>query len=208
MKYREFLGEMPIRRYPTDPELGLADKQKNSKLTEKILASSKKQLIKSYGNYRELYRWKNHYALIDMKDREIIYYLQWKQKYYKFLNSEVISETFHWKNRAVFGLSTITEYAYLDLLLPLTSIIMCDYEHTQPGENFWLRLIEAAISRKLHVYYLNMLPISSTVKRELIPITDDNDLKAIIMLNEPWGDRNANMAKRILISVKPLTLNQ
>lgn len=205
MKYREFLNELPQRRYPVDTDLGFPSKFENSRLVKKILKSDKTVFIESFNNDRNLYRFKNRFVLVDEYYHQIIYYMTWKQKFYKCLNSEVAIETIHWRDRSVFGFSNLTQHVYLDLLLPLTKVIMCDYEHTSPGERFWFRLVETALNKNLKVYYFNFLPTSHIFKNELITINDEFDLKEILLDKTPWGDNMNSQSKRILISSKMLT---
>lgn len=204
MRYHEFLTELPQRRYPVDPNLGFMDNRHNYRLAKTVIKSSKKKLVKDYGADRYLYKFGNKFILVDEYNRRVLYYCGYKQKYYKFLNKIVTSEILHWRDRTVFGLGNTSEYVYLDLLLPLTGVLMSDHEHTMPGERFWSRLIETALSRRLLVYFINFTPVNPTINREIIYIGSESDLRQLELDGAVHGVESSYRSKRWIISVDPL----
>lgn len=185
---------------PLDDELGFKHFENNRELAATILKSKKSILIETTHLGNILFKNGNKFIVVDPHRIQVIYYLKWKQSFYKLLNTTVSQEIIHWRDRGIFETRNLTSHVYLDLLLPINNVIMSDFIHTNPAENFWLKLIDESFDRDLQIYTVDFN------KNQLYHIKDKLDFNSfIISKNEktsksPWGDQVKFEARRIIIS--------
>ena len=206
---RHYISEMPRRIDPLDPELGFKDLNLNRRIASGVLESSNKIQIKQFNNGLVLYRIANKFVLIDPFRVTVVYYLAWKTKFFKYLNTKVVSTVLHWRDRPIPGQIGLTSWVFFDLLLPIEGAIMTDIKHSSPGEAFWVRRIEEALEKNLYVYYLDLLPSDEATNRQLLRIKDSLHLYHLLIPNvddktQPWGDTTKFEGRRIIISNKQI----
>lgn len=199
------LNEMPRRVYPVDDELGFKENSNNYKLAKLVIQSKKSILLETTELGNKLYKHGNKFLLVDPFRVRLLYYLKWKEKFYNLINKTVTQEILHWRDRGLFEIRNLTSHIYFDLLLPINNIIMTDYIHTKPGENFWLKLTDDAFDRNMYVYTVNfsynqLVHIKNKLEFNSLIIYDKENL-----LNNVWGDEKKFEARRIIISKNNLT---
>jgi len=207
---RQSLFEMPRRIPLPDNEFGLKNTAHNKKIANSIMLNKNAVVLEEFTYHRKLYKYKNKFALIDTDNAVLLYYMRYQNQYIKYLQAEVTSEVLLWKNRSQYlvGLTNITSRVFFEYLLPINGIIMTDTLHTEPGELFWLKRIEEALSKKLYVYYINLLPVDQNTNREIVRINDILDILYLSgdnVMKNPWGNEEKYEASRILISINELS---
>ena len=185
---------MPRRITLPPNEFGLKNEQFNTRIASAMLKHA--SVLEYFQNDLALYKYKNKILLVDKYNIRTLYYLRYKISYISYLNEHVSTAVLHWKNRYQYlvGLSDIAYLVFFKYLLPNTGIVMTDNLHTEPGEIFWLKLIDKSIEKGYYVYNLNLLPVDKDNNRELIQISDMNDVLHL----------GNNEDRRVLISLKPL----
>lgn len=203
---RKMLAELPKRIELSPDEFGLKNVEYNYRVASSILKHPQKTLVETYPRQRNLYRYQNRFILIDEESVMVLYYLSWKEEFFKILNTTVTTEVLHWRNRGqtMMGFANLTRHVFFDLLLPLRGAVLSDSLHTPSGEAFWVKIIEESFDRNLGVYYLNFLPVNTHVNREIIQLHDKNDFLDLTnptnsVVRAPWGGHEKFEARRFLI---------
>ena len=202
------LTEMPKRITPQDKELGFKVTKSNSDLAKEILQSNKSRLIETTQLGNQLYRYGNRLVLIDPHHVKVLYYMKWEDIYFKLLGITVTKEVLQWRDRGVFESRNLTSHVFFDLLLPIRSVVMTDIKHSDPGERFWLRIIDEAFDRNLLVYFINFLQTDANNNHQVTLLKNKLDFSALLISSDnkqtPWGDEDKFMARRIVITTKVL----
>lgn len=208
---KKILQELPRRIQLPPDEFGLKNEKYNSRIVSTILAAKNKSMIESFGDGRDLWRYKNKFILIDSRLQQVLYYLSWREEHYNFFDRMVATEVLHWRNRGQYmmGLSNLTQHVFFDLLLPLYGAILSDRLHTSYSEAFWVKMIEAAFNRDIAVYYVNFIAVSSNINREIIRLYDRNDFLNLVnpnnpIVREPWGNDEKYESRKFLLTLEPL----
>jgi hypothetical protein len=201
--------EMPRRIYPVDPDLGFTVEKNNRDLASEIIKSKNTIQLESTKLGNILYKYGNKFVLVDPYRMMVLYYLSWKDKYYKYLNSTVSQEVLHWRDRGLYETIDLSSHVFFDLLLPIHGKIMTDFIHTNSGERFWLRRINETFNKNLHIYCIYFLQTTDS-SRKIVKVKDDLSFKSLLispdnkLSNNPWGYDNKFEARRILITQEPL----
>lgn len=199
------LTEMPRRMIPSDEDLGFRHQKNNQDLVTDVIKSKRSVLIETTHLGNQLFKNGNKFILIDPYRVQVLYYLKWSEVYYKLLDTKVTQEVLHWRDRNLFETRNLTSHVFFDLLLPINNVVMTDFKHTNPGERFWLRVVDEAFDRGLYVYTVDF-----NINR-LVRINDKLDFSALLIPKDektsknPWGDLSKFEARRVIISSNVLS---
>ena len=195
--------ESPQRFDPSNPELGFDVTNINQKLAYEVL-SSRAILVQTTKLGNSLYKCGNLFILVDPHRVVVLYYMKWVDEYYNLLGTTVAREVLHWRNRGVFESRNLTSHVFFDLMLPIHGCVMTDIMHTSPGEGFWLRMVDEAFDRELHVYHIDFLQSKARPRPEVRLLADKMDFHSLLITDSatqsPWGDEHKFNARRIVIS--------
>lgn len=198
------LSEMPREIYPADDQLGFRESRENTKLAQGILKSSKSILVEVTDLGNRLYKNGNKFILVDSHNVKVLYYIKWQDVYVNLINKQVSKINLHWRDRRIFESRNLSTHVFFDLLLPINGSIMTDYKQTEHGRNFWFKVIDESLNRKLNVLVVNFLQTDQNNKNQIIPIKNRMDFHSLLISdgegNSPWGRQQKFEARRIIIS--------
>lgn len=202
-----YLGEMPRRIPLPDNEFGLKTDSYNRRIATAVKNNPQTVVLETFPHNRLLCKYKNKFMVLDTDRTVILYYMHYRIGYNSFLKQYITCEVLHWKNRGQYmaGLSNISSHVFFKYLLPINGTVMSDHLHTEFSESFWVRRIEEAFGLNLNVYYLNILPVSSTINREIIRLDSIDDFLELTnpdnrVNRSPWEVERKYEGRRILIS--------
>lgn len=148
-----------------------------------------------------LYKRGHEIMLIDNSDPnvpKIIYFVKFIRKKIHYINRESIQQIAVWRESGSVAVGVASDI-FFNYLLPLTGCIVTDLYQTSNGQRFWEDRIHDALSRGLHVYFLDVMPPS----RRCIPILNVNDLST--HKNEIWGGGQKFHERRVIITSSEVT---
>jgi hypothetical protein len=198
------IGESPQRIKPPNPELGFDVDRNNRELASEILRSNRASVVHTTQMGNLLYKYGNRFILVDPHQAVVLYYMKWTDEYYSLLGTTVTREVLHWRNRGVFESRNLTSQVFFDLLLPIHGCVMTDIVHTEPGEGFWLRMIDEAFDRGLYIYNIDFLQGKMRSTPEVKLLANKMEFHSLLIMNSaaqsPWGGEHKFNARRIVIS--------
>jgi hypothetical protein len=213
MKHRKFnLSESPRNIEPKDSNLGFTVTADNEKLALAILNNKKAIKIEHTNLGNILYRYGNKFILVDPFYKKVVYYLSWNDRYFKIIDAVVSQEVLHWRDSNSFEYRNLSAHVFFDLLLPIHGKILTDHLHTSAGQRFWLRRIDEAFDRKLHVYCVYFLPTEHQSHKRIAKVNDKIAFNSLLipydswLSHNPWGNQKKFEARRILISETTLNV--
>jgi hypothetical protein len=180
--------------------IDLDEFKNNKKHALAFLKDTDRELVQEYTNDVNLYEIGNRFILIDEKRVRVLYYMEWKEIFHKFVNHKAASQVLVWRDKSVPGYTNVAAQIFFDYLLPKFSVVITDALQSPDGQNFWIRRVSDAFERGLNVYYLGLLPTSKEINRELIKINSSDDFENLNAEKNFWGETEKFKARKILIS--------
>lgn len=195
----EELFEMPKEINAT--EFNLDDPKVNRRVAMDFKLDGEK--IEQVDDRLSLWTRGNRMALlVEDPDRptKLIYYVQWKEIFHKFVGHRAITQVAVWADKLDPRAKDIARKIFWEHLLPLYEVLMTDALQTPDGQRFWRNRVGEALEHHLRVYYLNLMPSTGGVGRELIEIRDLQHFADLAAEKEFWGREDLHRARKIIIS--------
>jgi hypothetical protein len=195
----EELFESPKSIEPWD--FGLDDPKNNLKTSFEIISDHNKEVVdKIDDSYITLYRLRKprRYALIDHSNTNrprLLYIMYYVEKYHNFIGHKFATQIAVWRNSAALASEGVAKRIFFDELLREFNVVATDACQTPDGARFWDIRIAEALSKKLFVYYVNLLP-----ERTFIQITSEVEYEDLKNDHEIWGNEQKHKQRKIIIS--------
>lgn len=195
----ELLFEMPKEMNAT--EFNLDDVKVNRRVTHDFTNNGEK--IENVNDRLSLWQLGNRMALVvedPNRPLHIIYYVQWKEIFHKFVGHKAITQVTVWADKLDPRSKDIAQKIFWEHLLPIHQVLMTDALQTPDGQRFWRNRIAEAFEHHLHIYYLNLMQSAGGVERELVEIRDLQHFADLAHEKKFWGLEELHRARKIIIS--------
>jgi hypothetical protein len=197
----ELLFEMPKEINAT--EFNLDDEKVNHRVAVNFKYDG--ELLEDLGKGLALYQRGSRIALVQESVGagsllSIIYYVQWKEIFHKFVGHQAISQVAVWADKNHPSSQGIASRIFWEFLLPIHDVIITDALQTPDGHRFWRNRVGEAFQHHLRVYYLNLMKSTGGVGRELIEIHDAAEFAKLAREKDFWGREDLHQARKIIIA--------
>ena len=190
----------PMNVSPT--EFGFTDDKVNHKRYLDFSKRKSKKLVHAFSPDVGLYRFSEHYIVLNDTEQSIVYFMQFKVR--RILGRKLVTQVILWNDRLMdkekFNINgqSIAVYVFFECLMGEADGvgIATDSMQTPDGRRFWEGRVARAFSRGLHVYLIDQNTHTE------VEIHDAKEFKA--KTHSTWSEVSSSMAKRIVISLKAL----
>lgn len=140
------------------------------------------------------------YFLTPKDNSYVAYFVKYKTIHYRKLGLQALRQALVWRRMKGDVVATsMPQRVFFEILLPKFGQIVSDYEQTDFGRDFWLRVSESAFNRNLYVYVVNRIGRDGDKLIRLDSFADIVELKDFL-----WAPIERNKRVLILISNKEL----
>lgn len=194
----ELITADPMMVDPTD--FNFRNKKHNR---EKYFSFVKREktLVHSFSPEVNLYKFSEHFVLLDDAAQQILYFVQFKIK--TVFGHKFVVQIKLWGNPVALEKykiegQSLGYYVFFEHLIKLASGIgiATDSMQTPDGRRFWERCIYRAFNSKCHVYLVNQ----NTKNRQ--EVVDYPDFEEQATKLGTWNDEMSDMGNRVIISPK------